>query len=97
MGFVVFIIVLAALANLIGDISDFISDYSYWIGIAIAALAGYRFVRQKFDDKEEEQKRAQEETDRRRMAKMASEVKPLGDDDGGEEDSYFSNIQQTTR
>ena len=66
MGFIAFIIVLAALGNFIGDLSDFIGDYKYWIGIAIAALAGYRYLRGWWDQKEEEHKKALEEEDRRR-------------------------------
>ncbi len=104
MGFIAFIIVLAALGNFIGDLSDFIGDYKYWIGIAIAALAGYRYLRGWWDQKEEEHKKALEEEDRRRMVETAvrdkvnlSKKKPLGDDEGEEEDSYFSNIQHMSR
>ena len=105
MGFIVFIVVMACLANLIGDLTDFLAQYGLYIGAALAALAGYRYTRQKLEEKEEEQQKKLEEEDRRRMAAMAdsggkvnlSKQKPMGDDEEGDEDSYFSNIQHMAR
>ena len=105
MGFVIFIIIVAAIAGAIGELTDFISDYRYWIGMAIAALTGYKFVRQWFENAEAEHEKALAEDDQRRMAQMASgpkvnlsKTKPLGDDEEEEEeDSGYSNIGHMTK
>ena len=101
MGFIAFIVVMAALANFIGDLSDFIADYKYWIGIAIAALAGFKYVRGWWEQKEAEHKKALEEEERKRMIQAAAAMvnldkkkKGLGDDVEEDGNSYFSNSIQ---
>ena len=104
MGFVIFIIVVAAVAGAVSEMSDFITQYGYWIAMAIAAAVGYKYVRRTVDQAEAQQEKALAEADRRRLAQQASggrvslekKKKALGDDEG-EEESFFSDIQHMSR
>ena len=103
MGFIAFIIVLVTAVELIGDLSEFISEHNLgdWIGIAVVAAVVYKIVREWWDKKEEEHKKKLEEEDKRRIALSSLGTKVnlqknrgMGDPEDEEEDSYFSSIQR---